>query len=241
MAPGLSIVLAEKRFGSGPPLFADFRLDMPAGQVLALLGPSGIGKSTLLRLVAGIDRDFAGRIDIGGLAADAAPMPGFVFQDPRLLPWLTALDNIRLADPGMSAGRAAELLAQMGLAGRDRDYPQQLSGGMQRRVALARALAANPGLLLLDEPFVSLDAALAGEMQALLARVIDAGHPSVVLVSHDAGDAARLADRVLVLAERPVRIVADLVLERPRAERDDAVLTQYRARLVTAAAGQRLS
>src|SRR5690606_22118068 len=99
MAPGLSIAIAEKRFESAPPLFSDFRLEVAPGSILALLGPSGIGKSSLLRLLAGIDRDFSGTIAIDGVAADRAPMPGFVFQDARLLPWLSARDNVLLAAP----------------------------------------------------------------------------------------------------------------------------------------------
>ncbi len=237
MAPGLSIAIAEKRFGSGAPLFAAFRLDVAPGSVLALLGPSGIGKSSLLRLLAGIDRDFSGTIAIDGVAADQAPMPGFVFQDARLLPWLSALDNVLLAAPAMGVPAAETLLDQVGLGGRGADFPAQLSGGMQRRVALARALAANPGLLLLDEPFVSLDAALAAEMRALLARLIAASRPSMVLVTHDADDAARLADRAVILAGRPAAIVADLALPVPRAERDEAQVDDYRRRLETLAKG----
>lgn len=238
MAPGLSIAIADKRFGSAPPLFSDFRLEVAPGSILVLLGPSGIGKSSLLRLLAGIDRDFSGTIAINGVAADRAPMPGFVFQDARLLPWLSARDNVLLAAPALGAPAAEALLDQVGLGGRGPDFPAQLSGGMQRRVALARALAANPGLLLLDEPFVSLDAALAAEMRALLARLIAANQPSMVLVTHDTEDAARLADRAVVLAGRPAAILADLALPVPQAERDEAQVAEYRRRLDALAKGQ---
>lgn len=230
MAPGVNIAIVEKRFGAEP-LFVDLRLEIEAGQVVALLGRSGVGKSSLLRLVAGIDSDFAGTISIGGVSAADAPMPGFVFQDARLLPWLSALDNVLLADPGLGVAAAQALLDQVGLAGRGRDFPAQLSGGMQRRVALARALAANPKLLLLDEPFVSLDAGTAGEMRALLGRLIAGRRSSVVLVTHDVEDAARLADRAVVLAGRPARIVADIALPVPQAERDAAQAAAYRDRL----------
>src|SRR5690606_18039991 len=142
-----------------------------------------------------------------------------------------------LAAPPLGAPAAEALLDQVGLGGRGPDFPAQLSGGMQRRVALARALAANPGLLLLDEPFVSLDAALAAEMRALLARLIAANQPSMVLVTHDAEDAARLADRAVVLAGRPAAILADLALPAPQAERDEAQVAEYRRRLDALAKG----
>lgn len=208
-APGLSITIAEKRFpGADGPVLADVRLDIAPGSVVALHGPSGVGKSTLLRLIAGIDRDFAGTITIDGIAAHQAPPPGFVFQDPRLLPWLSARDNIRAADPALSVEAADAGLARVGLAGYAHAFPRALSGGMQRRVALARALATNARLLLLDEPFISLDQALVDDMHDLLASIISAGHPTVIFASHHPGDAARLADHVITLGGRPARIVA---------------------------------
>jgi ABC-type nitrate/sulfonate/bicarbonate transport system ATPase subunit len=200
---GVSIRIKEKRFSE--PLFCDFELEIEAGSVVALLGPSGIGKSTLLRMVAGIDRDYAGTIQVGDELAHEAPAPGFVFQDARLLPWLSAIDNVRLA----GRERASELLAKVGLGEHGDAFPRALSGGMQRRVALARALAGQSELLLLDEPFVSLDAALADEMQDLLAGLIAAERPTVLLVTHSVAEAQRLADRVVRLEGRPVRIVED--------------------------------
>jgi len=205
--PGLSLDIAEKRFaGADTPLFAGFRLDIAPGSVVALHGPSGVGKSTLLRLMAGIDRDFSGTIAIDGLAPALAPPAGFVFQDPRLLPWLTARDNIRAADPTLSPAAADAALARVGLAGQAALYPHALSGGMQRRVALARALVTNPLLLLLDEPFISLDPALVDDMHQLLAQLIADTGATVIFASHHATDAARLANRVIVLEGRPARI-----------------------------------
>lgn len=200
---GVSIKIAEKRFSKT--LFSDFWLEIAAGEVVAVLGPSGIGKSSLLRMVAGIDRDFTGSITVGGVPAHDAKAPGFVFQDARLLPWLSVIDNVRLG----GVARAKELLERVGLAGRETAFPHQLSGGMQRRVALARALASGSGLLLLDEPFASLDVALAQEMQSLVAEMIAVEQPTVILVTHSPEEAARLAQRVVVLEGRPARVVSD--------------------------------
>lgn len=233
--PALNIAIAEKHFGGdGPALFSDFRLEVAPGSVVAVLGPSGIGKSTLLRLVAGIDRGFTGRITVDGVPAASAPPPGFVFQDPRLLPWLSASDNVRLADATMSREAAVAMLSRVGLGDRADAYPHQLSGGMQRRVALARALAVNARLLLLDEPFVSLDRALIDEMQQVAADLFEMEQPTTLMVSHEANDAARLADRVIVLAGRPARIVADLDLPDPRSARAPAQVAAYASRLLQA-------
>jgi ABC-type nitrate/sulfonate/bicarbonate transport system ATPase subunit len=230
--PGLSLDIAEKRFGaSGPALFEGFRLDVAAGSVVALVGPSGIGKSTLLRMIAGVDHSFSGTIRIDGVPAREAAPPGYVFQDPRLLPWLTAIDNILAVNRHVGRAEAKAALERVGLARSADLYPHQLSGGMQRRVALARALSVNAGLLLLDEPFVSMDRPLVAEMQQLVARLLDDGRPTVLLVSHLAEDAARLADRVLVLDGRPARIVDDIDLPVPRAGRDEAVLADYLGRI----------
>lgn len=208
--PGLNIHIAEKRFpGMDAPLFYDLRLDIPGGSIVALHGPSGVGKSTLLRLIAGLDRDVVGTITIDGQPPHAAPAPGFVFQDPRLLPWLTARDNIRAADPAMSAATADAALARVGLAAHANAWPRTLSGGMQRRVALARALVTGPGLLLLDEPFTSLDPALVDEMHHLLAGLAAETGATVIFASHSAADAARLATRIVTLGGRPARIEAD--------------------------------
>jgi len=212
MAPGprLTIAIAEKRFpGVAEPLFADFRLDIAPGSVVALHGPSGIGKSTLLRLVAGIDQDFTGTITVDGEPAHRTPPPGFVFQDARLLPWRTARDNVRAAHSAMTSDTADAALSRVGLAPYAHAFPHALSGGMQRRVALARALATNPHLLLLDEPFISLDRALVEDMHALLASLIAATGATVLFASHHPEDAARLATRVVTLAGRPARVVTD--------------------------------
>lgn len=227
--PALNIAIDEKRFPEATqPLFADLRLDIAPSTTVALVGPSGIGKSTLLRMVAGIDGDYTGTIALDGVDARQAPTPGFVFQDPRLLPWLTATDNIRAANPDCSAAQASSALEQVGLADASNLYPHQLSGGMQRRVALARALAVNARLLLLDEPFVSLDRPLVAEIHDLFRRIVEQTRPTVLFVSHLADDAARLADRAILLDHRPATVLADISLPVPPARRDASIHAEYR-------------
>lgn len=230
--PQLNITITEKRFaGAAGALFSGLRLDITPSSTVALVGPSGIGKSSLLRMIAGIDNDYAGAITVDGVPASDAATPGFVFQDPRLLPWLTAIDNICAADPRCTRAHATAALERVGLAGVDGLYPHQLSGGMQRRVALARALAVNARLLLLDEPFVSLDRTLVAEIHQLFRSIVEESRPTVVFVSHLTDDAARLADRAILLDHRPAVIVADLALPLPPAQRDAAVLAEYRLAL----------
>ena len=228
--PAIEIAIAEKRFGAdGPPLLRDFVLDIAPASVVALVGPSGVGKSTLLRLVAGIDTAFAGRIALDGMRAADAPPAGFVFQDSRLLPWLTALDNIRAVAPGANRETALAQLAEVGLAASADAWPHQLSGGMQRRVALARAFAVNPRLLLLDEPFVSLDRHLVAEVQRLFLALLQRSGGTAILVTHLAEDAARLADRAVLLSGRPARIVGDIAFGTSRMGRSaDTVLALTR-------------
>lgn len=219
--PGIEIAIRDKRFAPGaPPLFADFRLSIAPQTVTALVGPSGVGKSSLLRIIAGIDTAFDGDVRVGGRPAREAPPPGFVLQDARLLPWLTAIDNIRAVAPDIATARATQLLDRVGLHGAANAYPHELSGGMQRRVALARAFSVNAELLLLDEPFVSLDRSLVDELQALFVELVETERPTVVLVTHLVEDAVRLADRAVALRGRPAQVVADISFDRPRRGRN---------------------
>ncbi len=221
--PGIKIRLKEKRFAnSDVPLFKGLDLDIAPASVTSLVGPSGVGKSTLLRMIAGIDTDFDGEVSVGGVPAREAPPPGFVLQDARLLPWLTALDNIRAVAPHIEPAQALALLDRVGLHGTANAFPHELSGGMQRRVALARAMSVNASLLLLDEPFVSLDRLLVVELQTLFLELVEAERPTVVLVTHLAEDAARLADRAVVLEGRPAHIVSDMSIDIPRLHRSAA-------------------
>jgi NitT/TauT family transport system ATP-binding protein len=202
---------------SGAPreVFADFSLTLEGGKVAALLGPSGGGKSTLLRLIAGLDRNYSGRIDV------PAGKIGMAFQEPRLLPWRNVGDNLRLAAPGLSEGALNASLAAFELEGRAEDFPGQLSLGLARRVALARAFAVEPDLLLLDEPFASLDRALHLRLRALLARRIAARHITVLIATHDLDDALLLADEVIFLEGAPAQVKKRLRIDVPREKRDE--------------------
>ncbi|MET9898367.1 ABC transporter ATP-binding protein [Streptomyces sp. NPDC006446] len=204
-------------------------LDLPAGQFTALLGHSGSGKSTLLRAIAGLDHNVAGS---GRLTAPERV--SVVFQDSRLLPWRRVLDNVLLGTDGKEAaekGRSA--LAEVGLAGRERAWPNELSGGEAQRAALARSLVREPELLLADEPFGALDALTRIRMHVLLRELWERHRPSVLLVTHDVDEAIVLADRVLVLDRG--RIGVDLTIDRPhpRSYRDPR-LGEYRERLLSA-------
>jgi ABC-type nitrate/sulfonate/bicarbonate transport system ATPase subunit len=189
-APALAVAVRRKAFGPNEVL-RDVAFEVQLGDTLAVVGPSGVGKSTLLRIVAGLDASFEGEVR----RPDRTAM---VFQEPTLLPWRGALDNLTLTT-GVDAAGAEAALAEVGLAGRGGLFPRQLSLGQQRRLALARAFARRPELLLLDEPYASLDPALVEEMLALTERLIAATRPATLFVTHSAAEAERLATRVLRL------------------------------------------
>ncbi|MBC7134002.1 MAG: ABC transporter ATP-binding protein [Roseovarius sp.] len=186
----------------GQPVLQDIHLQLHEGETLALVGPSGIGKTTLLRVIAGLSPDFDGHCHLRGTCA-------VVFQEPRLLPWLDVLHNICVTT-GESAEAARRALAEVGLAGREQDFPDQLSLGQQRRLALARAFAVRPDLLLLDEPFVSLDPDLAEEMMQLFVRIRADHGLSTILITHVEDEARRLASRIVTLGGSPARLVSDV-------------------------------
>ena len=178
-------------------------LDIGAGEFVALLGRSGSGKSTLLRALAGIDHEAEGTGEIA-----LPPKSAVIFQDARLLPWLRVIDNILLGQPATARPRALQALEEVGLSGRDRSWPHELSGGEQQRVALARALLRDPALLLADEPFGALDALTRIQMHDLLRRLSARHKPAVLLVTHDIDEALALADRIVMLDDG--RISADI-------------------------------
>lgn len=191
-------------------ILTDLAFRLEPGRIGALIGPSGCGKSTLMRIIAGLDQGFAGKVrrPPGRLA--------FVFQEPRLLPWRSVEDNIRLAAPDVGRDELNSLLQLLGLAGHRAHFPSELSLGLARRVAIARAFAIKPALLLLDEPFVSLDAPLALAMQQELAALVAERAVTTVLVTHDVSEAVRLADRIFVLSHRPARVIGAIRVESPR-------------------------
>ena len=212
-------------------VLSDIAFTLAEGDVAAFVGPSGCGKTTMLRILAGLDRGFEGTIN------GAAPgRIGMVFQEPRLLPWRTAEANVRLAAPDASESKLTELFAILELAPHRSHYPGELSLGLARRVALARAFAVDPALLILDEPFVSLDQALAVRLRAELATLVDRRRVTTILVTHDVEDAVWLADRIFLLAGRPTRIAAELTVPGRRGERTAAEIAATRQKIAALAA-----
>jgi len=197
-------------------------LAVPAKEFVTILGPSGCGKSTLLRIVAGLDRPTAGRVLLDGREVRrAGPDRGMVFQSYTLFPWLTVAENIGfgLREKGMPGaerrGIVHTFVERVGLAGFENHYPKQLSGGMQQRTAIARALANDPDVLLLDEPFGALDNQTRALMQELLLGIWERERKTVLFVTHDIEEAIFLASRVVVMTARPGRIKADVPVDLP--------------------------
>jgi sulfonate transport system ATP-binding protein len=218
----LQITRVSKVFGEREVLHG-IDLAVQPGEFVAVIGRSGCGKSTLLRLVAGLDAPSAGRVTLDGMPVHVAdPKVRIMFQDARLLPWKRVLDNVALGLPGERSELAARTLAEVGLGGRERDWPAVLSGGQRQRVALARALVGEPRLLLLDEPLGALDALTRIEMQALIERVWQEKGFAALLVTHDVSEAVALADRVIMIEAG--RIALDLIvrLARPRVRSEPA-------------------
>ncbi|NVO14997.1 MAG: ABC transporter ATP-binding protein [Rhodoplanes sp.] len=211
------------RKGAGPTRALEpMTIGVAQNDFITVLGPSGCGKSTLLRIVAGLDRPTTGRVlldghEVKGPGADR----GMVFQSYTLFPWLTVAENIAfgLAERGMpEAERAAivaDFVSKVGLKGFEHHWPKQLSGGMQQRTAIARALANDPEILLLDEPFGALDTQTRGLMQEMLLGIWEREKKTVMFVTHDIEEAIFLASRVVVMTARPGRIKADITVDLP--------------------------
>jgi sulfonate transport system ATP-binding protein len=232
-----------RRTFAADPVLRDVTLTVAPGEVLAILGTSGCGKSTLLRIAAGLDRASAGSVRIDGSPVDGIDARCAVgFQEPRLLPWRTVAGNVALGLPrgtrrDAGAARVAELLELVGLSAFAGHRPREISGGMAQRASLARALARNPGVLLLDEPFGALDALTRLKMQDLLLDVHAAAPTTVLLVTHDVDEALQLADRVILLGADDGRAGATIRQEivvpgrRPR-DRGSAELAELRGQLL---------
>jgi ABC-type nitrate/sulfonate/bicarbonate transport system ATPase subunit len=212
---------------------ASIDLEIAPGSVVGLVGPSGCGKSTLLELICGLQEPTSGAIEVGGgtAAADRLRRCAFMPQRDLLLPWYSAIDNAALALRNQGMGKrearaaAGALFERFGLAGFEAARPDELSGGMRQRVAFLRTLVAGKPVLALDEPFAALDAITRAEMQEWLAAALRSDPRSVVLVTHDVEEALYLCDRVVVLSNRPARVVAELSAPAPRAADRDAGVT----------------
>jgi len=232
--PFVEISDVAMRYGGveGTLALQDCTLNVAKGEFVAVVGPSGCGKSTLMRLVTGLWPATAGSVVVSGQeVAGPLTIAGMAFQNPTLLPWRNILDNVMLplevvephrrklrTERAMYEQRARDLLKLVGLGGFDQKFPWQLSGGMQQRASLCRALIHEPALLMLDEPFAALDIFTREDLWAVLQDLWIVRRPTVILVTHDLREAAYLADRVLVMSSRPGRIIAErtVPLARPR-------------------------
>jgi NitT/TauT family transport system ATP-binding protein len=207
----------SKTFENGTRALDGIGLSVSEGEFVSLLGPSGCGKSTALRLIAGLLKPDAGAVDFPG----GRPEIGFVFQEPTLMPWARTLDNARLPldlermDRADADDRAARALARVGLAGFERAYPRELSGGMKMRVSVARAIASGPKLLLMDEPFAALDELTRQTLNDDLLKLWEEDELTVIFVTHSVYESVYLSSRVAVMTPRPGRIAEDIALSSP--------------------------
>ena len=226
----------------GERIYDKLSFDVRRGEFVCILGPSGCGKSTSLRIIGGLLDVSSGRVTVDGREPrDAWAEIAFVFQSPRLVPWRTALDNVLLGselrfgsgDRDKRRARANELLRLVGLAGDAGKYPSMLSGGERQRVAIARALAVDPKIVLMDEPFSALDPNMRGRMRTEMERIWLETGKTVVFVTHDIDEALQLADRTVVLSNKPTRVleIIELQTPRPRAQ-GDRDLDTHRQKLV---------
>ena len=210
----------------------NLQLSIKSGEFVCLVGPSGSGKTTLLNIIAKLDKDYEGEITVGRYNAQSKI--GCIFQNPRLLPWRTVRENIELVlDTSQSLAIVDELLEVMQLTDSQQVYPERLSLGMSRRVSIIRAFAIEPDVLLMDEPFVSLDAPTARQVRELLLKLWHDRPHTVLFVTHDLREAITLADRLIFLSARPMSVVSEIVVTIPRAERNnESVVEGFRQRLL---------
>ena len=216
--------LSGRREGVSITALRDLSFEVRQGEFACLLGPSGCGKTTTLRILLGLDKDFSGSFQLpeGGSDRIAA-----VFQEPTLLPWRTVEQNVRLALPQQPAGTptSTALFGSLGLAGMRSLFPSELSLGLARRAALARAFATEPAILLLDEPFVSLDEQTAERLRHLLLAVWSARPTTVLMVTHNLREALMLSDRIVVLSPRPAHVLGVFDVRLPRQYRNPQVMS----------------
>jgi ABC-type nitrate/sulfonate/bicarbonate transport system ATPase subunit len=224
----LEVDIASKTFenaaGERHDVIAGVAFALDAGEVGVFVGPSGCGKSTMMRILAGLDHDFQGRV-----SRPAGARIGMVFQEPRLLPWRSVEDNVRLVAPLADEAKLSALFEILELNAHRNHFPGELSLGLARRVALARAFAVEPDFLILDEPLASLDDALAARLRDQIATLVDGRSVLTLLVTHDVDDAVRLGDRLFLLSPRPARVLADLPVRTPRRARGDAEIAAIKS------------
>ncbi len=220
---GFQVRIDSKAFGTQA-ILGDLEISLKQGEIACLLGPSGCGKTTLLSILAGLDDNYQGEF-----SHPDGPI-AMVFQNPRLLPWRTLAQNIALIPGAGDLTRARELLTRVGLSGAVDQFPEKVSVGMQRRASLARALAIQPALILMDEPLVSLDAETSRDMRELLSETLFEAGVSALISTHDRREALFLADRVLEIGGAPARLTRDRPTNLPRGENrnDDMINDLHR-------------
>ncbi|MDI1229714.1 MAG: ATP-binding cassette domain-containing protein [Methylobacter sp.] len=214
------------------PSIVDLKLSLTSEEFICLVGPSGCGKTTLLNIIAGLDNDYEGDILVG--QQHTSPKIGYVFQNPRLLPWRTVRENIELAVDKHQAREVIDaMLEAMQLTASQHSYPEHLSLGMSRRVAIIRAFAVDPEVLLMDEPFVSLDAPTARQVRELLLNLWQQRPHTILFVTHDLREAIALADRLIFLSAAPMQVVSEIVVPIPRSERgNELAIESFRQQLL---------
>jgi NitT/TauT family transport system ATP-binding protein len=227
--PKISFVGVEKRYpgkgrqAEGTLALASFNFDLAPAEIVSIVGPTGCGKSTAMNILAGFEKPSSGSVSVDGqVVTGPGSDRGVVFQQPSLFPWLTVLANVVLGvkcrggDPKEYEPRAMRLLEEVGLKGFERHYPYQLSGGMQQRVQIARALINEPDILLMDEPFGALDYQTRLLMQKLLLRLWAHFRPTILFITHDVGEAIFISDRVIAMTKRPGRVKREVHVHAPK-------------------------
>jgi NitT/TauT family transport system ATP-binding protein len=226
----LEVEISRKEFanaaGKRHEVLHNIAFTLEPGEVGVIVGPSGCGKTTLLRILTGLDHDYQGHI-----SRPEHARIGMVFQEPRLLPWRSVEDNIRLAAPQINATRLSALFVVLELSEHRNHFPGELSLGLARRAALARALAVEPDFLVLDEPLASLDEALAARLRDQITTLLESWRTTTLLVTHNLDDAVRLGDRLFLLSARPATMLHTVPIRLPRLARSEADIAAIRNEL----------